>query len=248
MNEDQSRPRIGEARPEFRYMIRDMPADDRPRERLARLGPEALGDAELIAILLRTGTKGMSAVQVAQELIKKFRTLDALARAPLGEVAKVKGVGQTKAVQLKAAFTLARHLRERVHERQPIITTPADAAELVREEMRLLDRESFRVILLNTKNAFIKTCAVSLGSLSASIVEPREVFKDAITDSAAYVILAHNHPSGDPTPSSEDIAITKRLVKAGELLGINVHDHIILGRRTAGRDTDFVSLKEIGLL
>ncbi|MBM3862290.1 MAG: JAB domain-containing protein [Verrucomicrobia bacterium] len=248
MNPDSSRFQVGEARPEFRYMIRDMPVSDRPRERLARLGPDALADAELIAILLRTGTKGMSAVQVGQELIKQFRTLDALARASWEEIAKVKGVGQTKAIQLKAAFTLARHLREHTHERQTIITAPADAAELVREEMRLLDRESFRVILLNTKNAWIKTCSVSLGSLNASIVEPREVFKDAITASAAGVILAHNHPSGDPTPSSEDIAITKRLVKAGELLGINVHDHIILGRRTEGRDQDFVSLREIGLL
>ena len=248
MSGDVSRSRVNEAKPDFRYMIRDMPADERPRERLARLGAEALGDAELIAILLRTGTKGMSAVQVAQELVKKFRTLDALARAPLGDVAKVKGVGQTKAIQLKAAFTLARHLRERAHERQPTVTVPADAAELVREEMRLLDRESFRVILLNTKNGFIKTCAVSLGSLNASIVEPREVFKEAISASAAGVILAHNHPSGDPTPSSEDIAITKRLMKAGELLGIAVHDHIILGRRIEGRDSDFVSFKEIGLL
>jgi DNA repair protein RadC len=248
MSGDAPRPQVGEAKAEFRYLIRDMPADERPRERLARLGAEALGDAELIAILLRTGTKGMSAVQVAQELVKKFRTLDALARAPLGDVAKVKGVGQTKAIQVKAAFTLARHLRERAHERRPTITTPGDAAELVREEMRLLDRESFRVILLNTKNAFIKTCAVSLGSLNASIVEPREVFKEAISASAAGVILAHNHPSGDPTPSSEDIAITKRLLKAGELLGIAVHDHIILGQRTAGRATDFVSLKEIGLI
>lgn len=248
MNGDAPRSQVGEAKRDFRYMIRDMPAEERPRERFARLGAEALGDAELIAILLRTGTKGMSAVQVAQELIKKFRTLDALARAPLGEVAKVKGVGQTKAIQLKAAFTLARHLRERPHERQPTITTPADAANVVREEMRLLDRESFRVILLNTKNAFLKTCAVSLGSLNASIVEPREVFKEAISASAAGMILAHNHPSGDPTPSSEDIAITKRLIKAGELLGITVHDHIILGRRTEGRDSDFVSLKEIGLM
>lgn len=248
MNPDSSRLQVGEARPGFRYMIRDMPVSDRPRERLARLGPDALGDAELIAILLRTGTKGMSAVQVGQELIKQFHTLDALARASWEEIAKIKGVGQTKAIQLKAAFTLARHLRERTHERPTVITAPADAAELVREEMRLLDRESFRVILLNTKNAWIKTCPVSLGSLNASIVEPREVFKDAITSSAAHVILAHNHPSGDPTPSSEDIAITKRLVKAGELLGITVHDHIILGRRTKDHDQDFVSLKEIGLL
>lgn len=230
------------------YLIREMPEEERPRERLARLGAESLGNPELIAILLRTGTKGMSAVQVAQELIKRYRNLDALARAPLEELAGIKGVGTTKAIQLKAAFELAKRLREHQHDGPRIITTPGEAAELVREEMRLLDRESFRVILLNTKNAWIKTCPVSLGSLNASIVEPREVFKDAITASAAGIILAHNHPSGDPTPSSEDIAITKRLMKAGDLLGITVHDHIILGRRTDGRDHDFVSLKEIGLM
>jgi len=248
MSEEADARWVGEPKPPFRYLIRDMPADDRPRERLQRLGPDALSDAELIAILLRTGTKGMSAVQVAQALINEFRTLDGLARAPIEAVAKVKGVGLTKATQLRAAFALAKHLRERRHDRQPMITTPAEAAEVVREEMRLLDRESFRVILLNTKNGFIKSCSVSLGSLNASIVEPREVFKDAITCSAASVILAHNHPSGDPTPSSEDISITKRLAKAGELLGIQVHDHIILGRHQSGRDQDFVSLREIGLM
>ena len=230
------------------YLIREMPEEERPRERLARLGPEGLGNSELLAILLRTGMKNLSAVQLAEQLIKRYRHLDALARAPLTELAEIKGLGQTKAIQLKAAFELARRLSQHRGDSPRLVTTPADAAELVREEMRLLDRESFRVILLNTKNAFIKTCAVSLGSLNASIVEPREVFKDAISASAAGMILAHNHPSGDPTPSSEDIAITKRLVKAGELLGITVHDHIILGRRTEGRDSDFVSLKEIGLM
>jgi len=231
-----------------RYLIREMPAEERPRERLIRLGPEALGTPELIAILLRTGMKNLSAVQLAEQLIKHYRHLDALARAPLDELRKIKGVGQTKAVQLKAAFELAKRLQAHRHDAPRLIHTPAEAAELVREEMRLLDRESFRVILLNTKHAFLKTCAVSLGSLDASIVEPREVFKDAIAASAAGLILAHNHPSGDPTPSSEDIAVTKRLVKAGELLGITVHDHIILGRRTAGRDQDFVSLRELGLM
>lgn len=230
------------------YLIREMPAQERPRERLARLGAEAVGNAELLAILLRTGMKNLSAVQLAEQLLKRYRNLDALARAPLKELAEIKGVGQTKAIQLKAAFELARRLSQHQDDGPRLVTTPAEAAGLVREEMRLLDRESFRVILLNTKNAFLKTCPVSLGSLNASIVEPREVFKDAIGASAAGMILAHNHPSGDPTPSSEDIAITKRLVKAGELLGITVHDHIILGRRAAGREQDFVSLKEIGLM
>ena len=230
------------------YLIREMPEGERPRERLVRLGPAMVGNEELLAILLRTGMKNLSAVQLAEQLIKTYRNLDALARAPLPELAAIKGVGQTKAIQLKAAFELARRLSQHEDEEPRLVTTPADAAKLVREDLRLLDRESFLVILLNTKNAFLKTCGVSLGSLNASVVEPREVFKAAITASAAGMILAHNHPSGDPTPSSEDIAITRRLVKAGELLGIAVHDHIILGRRVTGREQDFVSLKELGLI
>jgi DNA repair protein RadC len=230
------------------YLIREMPEGDRPRERLKERGAAALSDAELIAILLRTGVKGQSAVQVAQELLREFKTLEEVARAPLETLAKTKGVGPTKAIQLKAAFELARRLSGSSRGKQAIIGSPEDAAAVVREEMRTLDREEFGVLLLNTKNGLIKKCGISRGSLNASIVEPREVFKDAIAASAASMILVHNHPSGDPTPSSEDISITKRLVKAGELLNISVLDHIILGHRTTGREQDHVSLKELGLM
>ena len=230
------------------YLIREMAPSDRPRERLQERGAAALSNPELIAILLRTGMKGQSAVQVAQRLLQEIGPLEELARAPLETLAKVKGVGVTKATQLKAAFELARRLSESTRDRQRPISSPEDAAAVVREEMRTLDREEFGVLLLNTKNGLIKRCSVSRGSLNASIVEPREVFKDAITASAASMILVHNHPSGDPTPSSEDIAITKRLVKAGELLNISVLDHIVLGHRIAGHDADFVSLKELGLM
>jgi DNA repair protein RadC len=230
------------------YLIREMPEGERPRERLKLRGAAALSDAELIAILLRTGMKGTSVVQLAQELFVKFRTLPELAGAPVEEIAQVKGIGETKAIQLKAAFELARRLSSNTRDKQTPISSPEDAAVVVREDMRLLDREEFRVLLLNTKNGLIKKCEVSRGSLNASIVEPREVFKDAIAASAASMILVHNHPSGDPTPSSEDIAVTKRLVKAGELLNIAVLDHIILGHRTTKRDQDFVSLKELGLM
>ncbi|HVM60356.1 MAG TPA: DNA repair protein RadC [Verrucomicrobiae bacterium] len=225
-----------------------MPEGDRPRERLKERGAAALMDAELIAILLRTGMKGTSAVQLALQLLQKFQTLENLARAPVEEIAHIKGVGETKAIQLKAAFELARRLSEGTRDKQKIISSPADAAGVMREAMRLLDREEFYVLLLNTKNGLIKRAPISRGSLNASIVEPREVFKDAIAVSAASMILVHNHPSGDPTPSSEDITVTKRLVKAGELLNISVLDHIVLGRHTAGRDQDFVSLKELGLM
>lgn len=230
------------------YLIREMPEGDRPRERLKERGAAALGDTELIAILLRTGVKGQSAVQVAQELLREFKSLEELARASLEAVAKIKGVGETKAIQLKAAFELARRLSQSSRGKQAVISSPGDAAAVVREDMRALDREEFGVLLLNTKNGLIKKCPVSRGSLNASIVEPREVFKDAIAASAASMILVHNHPSGDPTPSSEDISITKRLVKAGELLNISVLDHIIVGHRASGRDQDFISLKEMGLM
>jgi len=230
------------------YLIREMPVEERPRERLKNRGPRALTEAELVAILLRTGTQGVSAVQLAQSLFQQFGTLDQLAGTPLETIAKTKGIGETKAIQLKAAFELARRLAESAGPALRVITTPAEAADCVREDFRLLDREEFHVLLLSTKNGLLKICPVSRGSLNASVVEPREVFKDAITASAAGMILIHNHPSGDPTPSSEDIAITRRLVKAGELLGIAVHDHIILGRRVTGREQDFVSLKELGLI
>jgi DNA repair protein RadC len=215
---------------------------------LKRLGPEALKEEELIAILLRTGLKGTSAVQLAQRLLKQFGTLEELARHPVEEVARVPGVGDAKAIQLKAAFELARRLSRSERGPLPAISVPGDAAAVLREEMRLLDREEFRVLLLNTKSVLIKVVPVSRGSLNASIVEPREVFKDAIAGSAASIILAHNHPSGDPTPSSEDVSITRRLIKAGEVLGIQVMDHIILGQRRPGHDHDFVSLKELGLM
>jgi DNA repair protein RadC len=230
------------------YLIREMPESDRPRERLKERGAAALTDAELVAILLRTGMKGQSAVQLAQVLIQKFVSLDELARASIEAIAGTKGVGETKAIQLKAGFELARRLTGRPRDKQPSISSPEDAAAVLREDMRTLDREEFWVLLLNTKNGLIKKCPTSRGSLNASIVEPREVFKDAIAASAASMILVHNHPSGDPTPSAEDVTVTKRLVKAGELLNISVLDHIILGHRTAGRDHDFASLKELGLM
>jgi DNA repair protein RadC len=227
------------------YSIAAMPAEDRPREKLRQRGADALSDAELVAIFLRTGMKGRSAIDLAKDLLRRH-PLTALVSAPLEELSKTKGIGPTKAVQLKAAFEVARRLslpRQRI-----LVNDPGTVAGLVREDMRDLDREEFRVLLLNTKNALLRIADVSRGSLNASIVEPREVFKDAIAASAAGVILVHNHPSGDSTPSSEDIAVTKRMVKAGELLNIAVMDHIILGHQMAGRDRDYVSLKELGLM
>jgi len=227
------------------HLIRDLSPSERPRERLQHKGAGALSDAELVAILLRTGVRGRSAIELAHALLCRH-PLEELVSAPLESLARIKGIGPTKAIQLKAAFELARRLsRPRSH---TPIQTPAQAAAVVRDEMQNLDREDFRVLLLNTKNALLRVADVSRGSLNASIVEPREVFKDAIAASAAGLILVHNHPSGDPTPSAEDIAITKRLVKAGELLGISVHDHVILGHCAENRPQDYVSLRELGLI
>jgi DNA repair protein RadC len=189
------------------YLIREMAPSERPRERLKERGATALSDAELIAILLRTGMKGTSAVQLAQQLLVEFRSLEELARVPVEAIAKIKGVGETKAIQLKAAFELARRFSGSARGRQTIVGSPEEAAAVVREDMRTLDREEFWVLLLNTKNGLIKKCPTSRGSLNASIVEPREVFKDAIAASAASMILVHNHPSGDPTPSAEDVTV-----------------------------------------
>lgn len=223
-------------------LIREMPEGDRPRERLWKSGATALKTEELLAILLRTGMKGKSAVALALELLEEHRhSLNSLSKMDVALLAKKKGVGQTKAIQLKAAFELARRIAEERHHRLPI-ATPANAADCVREEFRSEDREVFRVLLLDTKNRLLRICRVSVGTVNASLVEPREVFKEAIAHSASAIILTHNHPSGDPTPSSEDIAVTRRLVKAGELLNIPVHDHIIIA------EDRFSSLKELGLM
>jgi DNA repair protein RadC len=229
-------------------LIREMPEDERPRERLWKHGAEKLKTEELIAILLRTGMKGKSAVALAAEMLaENGNSLNALAKLEQALLAKKKGVGCIKAIQLKAAFELARRIAAEDHHRLPV-DDPGKAAACVREEFRSEDREVFRVLLLDTKNRLIRISKVSVGTVNASLVEPREVFKEAIAHSATSVILAHNHPSGDPTPSSEDIAITKRLVKAGELLNISVHDHIVIGLPAVGSDRDYVSLKELGLM
>ncbi|NQU09738.1 DNA repair protein RadC, partial [bacterium] len=211
---------------------------------------EALQTEELIAILLRTGMKGMSALEMARQLFREYgHSLDALAATPAKVLAQRKGLGEAKAVQLKAALELARRIshEQRRHQRY-IVDTPERAAACLREEFRSADREVFRTLLLDTKHGLLRIGCASVGSLNASIVEPREVFKDAAMYSAASIIVAHNHPSGDPTPSSEDVAVTRRLVKAGETLGIPVLDHIVVGQQTAQRPQDYCSLKELGLM
>ena len=226
--------------------IKDMAAKDRPRERLVLEGADALSNAELIAILLRTGLKGYSAIHIAQQLLAKFGTLDGLARAPLEELRQVKGVGRDKAVTLKAAFTLARKMAAEMRAEAPLLDTPERIADLLREESRPQDVEQFRVVLLNTRRRLIGLESISQGTLDTLLVHPREVFKRAIAANASAVVLVHNHPSGDPTPSEADIKVTRDLIRAGQLLKIEVLDHVIIGRRTTERQKDYASLRELG--
>lgn len=226
--------------------IQDMLPGDKPRERLASKGPDALSNAELIAILLRVGTRGRSAVTVAGDLLKEFKSLDRLARATLAELAKVKGIGRDKAIAMQAAFKLAQRMARELARESPLLDTPDSVADLLREENRLYDVENFQVVLLTTRRRLIRVERVSQGTLDTLLVHPREVFRAVIAANAAALILVHNHPSGDPTPSVADIKVTRDLIRAGQLLKIEILDHIILGRRSQERPKDYASLKELG--
>jgi DNA repair protein RadC len=223
------------------YRITDLDQAERPRERLAKLGPQALSTAELLAILLRVGVVGENAVQVGQRLLQSLGGLGGLQRASYGEVCSQHGVGPAKAAQIKAAIELGRRLVVETPEERPAIHSPADAATLVQYEMSALEQEELRVILLDTRNRVIDIASVYRGSLNSSQVRVGELFKTAIRCNCAALIVVHNHPSGDPAPSPDDIAITRALVQAGKLLDVEVLDHLVIGR---GR---YVSLKERGL-
>ena len=226
--------------------IHDLPAQERPRERLLAEGADALKDTELLAIVLRTGTKGLSALNVAEQLLSRFQNLDSLARASLDDLQLTSGIGRDKAIALKAAFTLAQRMARQLRGDSPLLDTPERVAALLREENRLYDVEHFQVLLLNTRRKLMRIDRISQGTLDSILVHPREVFKNAIKAGAAAIVLVHNHPSGDPTPSESDIKVTRDLIRAGQLLKIDVLDHVILGRSTHERPRDFVSLRELG--
>jgi DNA repair protein RadC len=226
--------------------IKDLPDGERPRERLIELGAGSLRNAELIAILLRTGIKGTSAIQVAEQVLQRFESLENLAGASLEQLCEIKGVGPDKAVALKSAFTLAERMAKELREESPVLDTPERIADLLRETNRLYNVEHFQVVLLNTRRKLIRIEEISQGTLDTILVHPREVFKLAIAANASAIVLVHNHPSGDPTPSEADIKVTRDLIRAGQLLKIDVLDHIILGKRTPERPRDFVSLRERG--
>ncbi len=223
------------------YRITDMDESERPRERLARLGPQALSNAELLAILLRTGVVGESAVQVGQRLLQTFGGISGIHRVDFDEVRAQHGIGTAKAAQIKAAIELGRRLTLEAPEERPAVHSPADAAMLVQYEMSALEQEVLKVILLDSRNRVMDITELYRGSLNSSQVRVGELFRPAIRRNSAALIVVHNHPSGDPAPSPDDIAITRAIVQAGKLLDIDVLDHLVIGK---GR---FVSMKERGL-
>ena len=221
--------------------IKTWPEDERPRERLIKHGAGALSDAQLLAIVLRSGDAGakMSAVDLARTLLGSFGGFRALDRASVSELCEVKGIGPAKATEMMAALEIGKRFATEGKGPRTMIRTSSDVAKFYFPTMRDLKKEVFKCVLLDGKNRMMKDVTISEGSLSASVVHPREVFNPAVRESAAAVLFVHNHPSGDPTPSEEDIEVTKQLVEAGKILGIRVLDHVIIGD---GRSASFVEL------
>ncbi|WP_390622415.1 RadC family protein [Bacillus massilinigeriensis] len=223
-------------------MIRDFPQDERPRERFIQNGAQSLSNHELLAILLRTGTKEESVLQLSNRLLTQFEGLRLLKDATLDEITSIKGIGMAKAIQVLAAVEIGRRISNLTYQDRYVIRSPEDGAKYMMNDMRFLSQEHFVCLYLNTKNQVLHKQTIFIGSLNASIVHPREVYKEAIRRSAASIICLHNHPSGDPAPSREDIEVTKRLVECGKIIGIELLDHLIIG------ENKFVSLKEKGYL
>lgn len=222
--------------------VREIPEEERPRERLARLGAIALRDAELLAVLFRTGTRKEGAIALAERILKEFGNLRALSRASIEELMQVKGVGRVKAIEIKAAVELGIRLAREKDEQRPKIRSAEDVANLLMVRFKQCETEEFKALLLNTKNEVLKQVTVASGGLDAALAMPRDVFRQAVREAASAVIVCHNHPSGDPEPSPEDIRITERLRDAAEIIGLRFLDHIVFG------DNRWVSLQERGLL
>ncbi len=225
----------------YGFLIRDMASEERPRERLMQVGAGAVSTAELLAILLRTGSMGESALRLAERLLAEFQGLPGLSRATIAEIKQVHGIGNAKAVEIKAALELGRRLLASAPEERPTVKSPDDAANLLMSEMMFLEQEHLRLILLDTRNGVLATPTIYKGSLNSSVVRLAELFRAAIRANAAAFIVAHNHPSGDPSPSPEDVRVTRQMVKAGELLDVKVLDHVIIGHQR------YVSMKQRGL-
>jgi DNA repair protein RadC len=224
------------------FTIHDLPVSERPRERLYKYGVEALSAQEILALILGRGVAGESVTVTSQRLLSRFGNLKGISEASIEDLSEIKGIGLAKASQIKAAFELAKRLEASTDtEKKPVIKTPEDVMELLGSRLREKKREYFMAVLLDTRGRLIKTSEISIGSLDSSIVHPREAFKDAVSASAASVIFVHNHPSGEPEPSEDDIRLTRRLAESGEIIGIAVLDHVIIGNR------EIKSLKREGL-
>ena len=224
------------------FTVRDLPRQERPRERLQKFGPEALSAQELLALVIGRGIPKKSVMSIAQELLVKFGNVRAISHATIEELSQIRGIGLAKAAQIKACFELGKRQDLEPESIDFDIKDPQSVVKAIRASIKDKAKEHFKLILLNPRNRIIGISTISIGTLNAILVHPREVFKDAITHSAASVVLAHNHPSGDPEPSEDDIKITKKLVESGKILGIEVIDHIIIGKN------NFCSYKERGLI
>ncbi|MDH4069752.1 MAG: DNA repair protein RadC [Ignavibacteria bacterium] len=223
-----------------RRSIRDLPPDDRPREKLLRLGPAGLTDAELLAATIRTGTGGLTALDLARSILKEHGSLQRLAGLNAQELQRIRGIGAAKSAELVASFEIGRRVQGALSGEQPILRSPANVAAIMVPLLRDAPCEKFHVLVLDSKNGLIKNIELTSGTLNASLVHPREVFKSAIDNRGASVIVVHNHPSGSREPSREDIEVTRQLAEAGKIIGIPLHDHVIVAGNT------FVSLAEKG--
>lgn len=232
---------MGESGAEYHPTIHQLPVSERPRERLRDAGSSYLSNAELLAIILRVGTSKENAVRLAERLIARFEGLDGLSHASFVELCGQHGVGEAKAAQIQAALELGRRLLSMQVEERTVVRSPEDVFNLLRAEMGLLEQEHFRVIILNTRNHVLSAPVLYRGSVHSSVVRVGEVFREAVRLNAVAVIAVHNHPSGDPTPSTEDVKVTRDLVKAGDLLDVELLDHLVIARHS------YVSLKEKGL-
>lgn len=227
---------------DFSFTVRDLPKPERPRERLQKVGPENLSAQELLALVIGRGIPKKSVMTIAQELLARFGNVQAISRATLEELSQIKGIGLAKAAQIKACFELARRENLDTDEENFDVKSPEAVFKLVNSSIKDKAKEHFKLILLNSRNKKIGISSISTGTLTTSLVHPREVFKEALSHSAASVILAHNHPSGDPEPSEDDLKITRKLVESGKILGVEVLDHIIIGK------DKFYSFREKGLI
>lgn len=223
-------------------MIRDVPKEDRPRERLLNYGAHHLSNQELLAILIGSGTREESVMDLSNRILMHFEGVNLLSDATIEELTAIKGIGPAKGVSILAAIEIGKRINRYRPQERYVVRSPKDGADYVMEEMRGLHQEHFVVLFLNTKNQIIHRQTLFIGSLNASIVHPREIFREAVKRSSASIICVHNHPSGDPTPSKEDIHVTRRLVDSGKMIGIELLDHLIIG------DRKFISLKEKGYL